>query len=170
MKPWQKSAQSWCLFSLSLIAHFFKLTHTIRGDVLLCPKKILTCFFIEKPCFLCLFLQWQCGVGITLTKVSPNAMLVFTWSNLLSFWFKWKMQCDKLFCHHKLLTWCFIEKSCFVVVALTETLWFWQHLDRNQHHVCVFKSLSLLHVTWMHTKKGIWHVSEFSQIIRVLFC
>jgi len=93
MTPWQKSAPSWCLSSISLIAHSFELTCTIRCDVLFCPKKTVAWFFVEKSCFACLFLQWKhvfgitltkVGVGITLTKVSTKVMFVFTWSNLPS--------------------------------------------------------------------------------------
>ena len=83
----QQSAASLC--SLVLTEHCF-LIKTIRGGVLLCCKKILTCFFIEKSCFVCLFLQWKCDIGITLTKVSTKEMFVFTWSNLPSFWVQMK--------------------------------------------------------------------------------
>ena len=70
-----------------------------------------------------------------------------------------------LFCPHKLLMWCFIEKSYF--------LWLWK---RHCGFVItlmkisaksMFKSQSLLSVTWIHMNKQIWHVSELSLTCKV---
>jgi len=114
-------------------------------------KKILECFFIQKSCFVWLFLQWQCDSGIILTKFSTKVMFVFIWTNLPSFWFQMKNLVWHVVLSSQTSSVLFHWKILLFVVALTVTLWFWHHLDRNQHKVDVF-NLCLcclsLGITW----------------------
>jgi len=57
--PWQKSALSWWLFSLSLITCFFASSQTLGVDVLICPKKDIDMHFHWKIMF--------CVVGFAVT-------------------------------------------------------------------------------------------------------
>jgi len=102
------------------------------------PKKILECFFIQKSCFVWLFLQWQCDSGIILTKVSTKVMFVFIWTNLPSFWVQMKNLVWHVVLSSQTSSMLFHWKILLFVVALTVTLWLWCHLDRNQHKVDVF--------------------------------
>lgn len=65
-------------------------------------------------------------------------MFVFIWTNLSSFWVQMKKLVWHIVLSSQTSSMLFHWKILLFMVALTVTLWFWCHLDRNQHKVEIF--------------------------------
>ena len=118
---WHKHSEVMCCFAPKRTWHAFSLkNHVLCG-----------CF-----CSHSVFL-------VSLWQKSAPRWCFFTWSKLPHF----LVQMNNLVWHVVLPSqtsdMLFHWKVLFFVVTLTETEWFWHHLDRSQHKVDVFLNLSL---------------------------